>query len=310
MVWSAVRARRASSTDVQAMRRRVRRAHPRRARRAGRSSSAPAGCATSSSPSSCCSWCTAAPTRRCAAPTTLSALAHLTQRRVRRTRRRRRPRRGLPVPAHARAPDAAARSCAAPTSLPEDDGVAAPAGPLDGAACASPSRSSTGEWRRHSREVRRLHEKLFYRPLLAAVARLPRRRGAAVPGGRRAAARRARLRRPGAALRHLEALTSGVSRSREHPAHAAAGDARLVRRRARTRTPGCSASGRSPRRSARRTGTSRRCATRGRSPSGWPRCWPPAATPPTCCSARPRGCGCSPPTRRCGRWAARPCRRR
>ena len=26
------------------------------------------------------------------------------------------------------------------------------------------------EWRRHSREVRRLHEKLFYRPLLGAVA--------------------------------------------------------------------------------------------------------------------------------------------
>ena len=28
------------------------------------------------------------------------------------------------------------------------------------------------EWRQHQREVRRLHEKLFYRPLLNAVARL------------------------------------------------------------------------------------------------------------------------------------------
>jgi len=28
------------------------------------------------------------------------------------------------------------------------------------------------EWRRHAREVRRLHEKLFYRPLLSSVARL------------------------------------------------------------------------------------------------------------------------------------------
>ena len=31
----------------------------------------------------------------------------------------------------------------------------------------------TDRWRRHAREARRLHEKLFYRPLLQAVARLP-----------------------------------------------------------------------------------------------------------------------------------------
>ena len=29
------------------------------------------------------------------------------------------------------------------------------------------------DWQHHRREVRRLHEKLFYRPLLGAVARLP-----------------------------------------------------------------------------------------------------------------------------------------
>ena len=29
------------------------------------------------------------------------------------------------------------------------------------------------EWALHAREVRRLHEKLFYRPLLEAVARVP-----------------------------------------------------------------------------------------------------------------------------------------
>jgi glutamate-ammonia-ligase adenylyltransferase len=29
------------------------------------------------------------------------------------------------------------------------------------------------QWRQHAREARRLHEKLFYRPLLDAVARLP-----------------------------------------------------------------------------------------------------------------------------------------
>ncbi|PLW73629.1 bifunctional glutamine-synthetase adenylyltransferase/deadenyltransferase, partial [Streptomyces sp. DJ] len=68
------------------------------------------------------------------------------------------------------------------------------------------------EWRRHAVEVRRLHEKLFYRPLLDAVAQLG-------PGETRLTsdAARARLEAlgyadPGAALRHLEALASGVSR--------------------------------------------------------------------------------------------------
>jgi glutamate-ammonia-ligase adenylyltransferase len=70
----------------------------------------------------------------------------------------------------------------------------------------------TQEWRRHSREVRRLHEKLFYRPLLQAVARL-----GAADTRLTADAARARLealgyRDPVGALRHLEALTSGVSR--------------------------------------------------------------------------------------------------
>jgi glutamate-ammonia-ligase adenylyltransferase len=67
-------------------------------------------------------------------------------------------------------------------------------------------------WRRHAREVRRLHEKLFYRPLLAAVARLP---GDEVRLS--SAAARERLSAlgyhdPGAALGHLKALTTGVSR--------------------------------------------------------------------------------------------------
>ncbi|WP_121258467.1 bifunctional [glutamine synthetase] adenylyltransferase/[glutamine synthetase]-adenylyl-L-tyrosine phosphorylase [Nocardioides ferulae] len=67
-------------------------------------------------------------------------------------------------------------------------------------------------WHHHRREVRRLHEKLFYRPLLQAVAKLP---GAEVrlspeaAGDRLAALGYAD---PRAALRHLEALTSGVSR--------------------------------------------------------------------------------------------------
>ncbi|MEU4260952.1 bifunctional [glutamine synthetase] adenylyltransferase/[glutamine synthetase]-adenylyl-L-tyrosine phosphorylase [Streptomyces argenteolus] len=67
-------------------------------------------------------------------------------------------------------------------------------------------------WRRHASVVRRLHEKLFYRPLLDAVAQL-------APGERRLSAEAAVVRLealgyadPAAALRHLEALSSGVSR--------------------------------------------------------------------------------------------------
>jgi [glutamine synthetase] adenylyltransferase / [glutamine synthetase]-adenylyl-L-tyrosine phosphorylase len=69
------------------------------------------------------------------------------------------------------------------------------------------------EWRRHGREVRRLHEKLFYRPLLAAVAQLPTDEARLSPES--ATLRLAALgyEDPVAALRHLEALTSGVSRS-------------------------------------------------------------------------------------------------
>ena len=67
-------------------------------------------------------------------------------------------------------------------------------------------------WRRHAREVRRLHEKLFYRPLLQAVARLD-------AGEARLSVQAAEQRLealgyadPQSALRHLQALTSGVSR--------------------------------------------------------------------------------------------------
>ncbi|MFJ3877956.1 bifunctional [glutamine synthetase] adenylyltransferase/[glutamine synthetase]-adenylyl-L-tyrosine phosphorylase [Streptomyces sp. NPDC090077] len=67
-------------------------------------------------------------------------------------------------------------------------------------------------WRRHASVVRRLHEKLFYRPLLDAVAQLS-------PGETRLSPRAAGQRLealgyadPASALRHLEALASGVSR--------------------------------------------------------------------------------------------------
>ncbi|MEV4943828.1 bifunctional [glutamine synthetase] adenylyltransferase/[glutamine synthetase]-adenylyl-L-tyrosine phosphorylase [Streptomyces zaomyceticus] len=68
------------------------------------------------------------------------------------------------------------------------------------------------EWKRHAAVVRRLHEKLFYRPLLDAFAQL-------APGEIRLSPKAAGQRLealgyedPAAALRHLEALASGVSR--------------------------------------------------------------------------------------------------
>ncbi|MGW4043999.1 bifunctional [glutamine synthetase] adenylyltransferase/[glutamine synthetase]-adenylyl-L-tyrosine phosphorylase [Streptomyces sp. NPDC004721] len=77
---------------------------------------------------------------------------------------------------------------------------------------SDPITELTREWKRHTSVVRRLHEKLFYRPLLDAVAQL-------APGEARLSPEAARERLvalgyadPAAALRHLEALASGVTR--------------------------------------------------------------------------------------------------
>ncbi|MFF9062856.1 bifunctional [glutamine synthetase] adenylyltransferase/[glutamine synthetase]-adenylyl-L-tyrosine phosphorylase [Streptomyces sp. NPDC014882] len=77
---------------------------------------------------------------------------------------------------------------------------------------ADPVAELNREWKRHAAVVRRLHEKLFYRPLLDAVAQL-------APGEARLSTAAARERLvalgyadPAAALRHLEALASGVTR--------------------------------------------------------------------------------------------------
>jgi glutamate-ammonia-ligase adenylyltransferase len=77
---------------------------------------------------------------------------------------------------------------------------------------ADPVREFTTEWRRHAREVRRLHEKLFYRPLLQAVARLPDDEARLTREAARTRLEALGYGDPAGALRHLEALTSGVSR--------------------------------------------------------------------------------------------------
>ena len=77
---------------------------------------------------------------------------------------------------------------------------------------ADPADQLMTRWRQHAAAVRQLHEKLFYRPLLDAVARLP---GDVIRLTSQSAA--ARLEAlgyadPAGALRHIRALTTGVSR--------------------------------------------------------------------------------------------------
>ncbi|QFG27521.1 bifunctional [glutamine synthetase] adenylyltransferase/[glutamine synthetase]-adenylyl-L-tyrosine phosphorylase [Actinomadura sp. WMMB 499] len=75
-----------------------------------------------------------------------------------------------------------------------------------------PVAEFTALWRRHAREVRRLHEKLFYAPLLRAVARLPEEEARLTPEAARARLEALGFDDPAGALRHIEALTAGVSR--------------------------------------------------------------------------------------------------
>ena len=75
-----------------------------------------------------------------------------------------------------------------------------------------PVAELTDEWRRHAREVRRIHEKLFYRPLLQAVARLDAGDARLTPEAARERLVALGYTDPQGALRHLESLTSGVSR--------------------------------------------------------------------------------------------------
>jgi glutamate-ammonia-ligase adenylyltransferase len=64
----------------------------------------------------------------------------------------------------------------------------------------------------YAREVRRIQQKLFYRPLLAAVARLSTSDSRLSPIAAQARLEALGFADPAGALRHLEALTSGVSR--------------------------------------------------------------------------------------------------
>lgn len=67
-------------------------------------------------------------------------------------------------------------------------------------------------WRQTRRDVRRLHEELFYRPLLPATARLSTEEAVLAPEAARARLSAIGYRDPAGAVRHLAALTDGVTR--------------------------------------------------------------------------------------------------
>jgi glutamate-ammonia-ligase adenylyltransferase len=75
-----------------------------------------------------------------------------------------------------------------------------------------PAEELLARWREYASQVQRLHEKLFYRPLLDAVASLPGEVARLTPQAAEARLKALGYADPAGALRHIGALTAGVSR--------------------------------------------------------------------------------------------------
>jgi len=95
--------------------------------------------------------------------------------------------------------------------VPDDDEVLRRLGRSVGHR-TEPVEQVRAQWQECGREVRRLHEKLFYRPLLEAVAALPASDLRLSEGSARDRLTALGYQDPRSALAHLEALTSGLSR--------------------------------------------------------------------------------------------------
>lgn len=78
---------------------------------------------------------------------------------------------------------------------------------------SQPAEAITARWQNQAREVSRIHQALFYRPLLAAVARLSTHEARLTPEAARDRLAALGYRDPVGAMRHLEALTAGTSRT-------------------------------------------------------------------------------------------------
>jgi glutamate-ammonia-ligase adenylyltransferase len=81
-----------------------------------------------------------------------------------------------------------------------------------GSARGDPAEELIEQWRQHASQARQLHEKLFYRPLLDAVARLSGDAARLTPAAAVQRLEALGYADPAGALRHIEALSSGVSR--------------------------------------------------------------------------------------------------
>jgi len=77
---------------------------------------------------------------------------------------------------------------------------------------SSPATAVVTQWQQQAREVRRIHERLFYRPLLIAAARLSSAEARLSPEAAKERLSALGFRDPAGAMRHLEALTGGLSR--------------------------------------------------------------------------------------------------
>ena len=77
---------------------------------------------------------------------------------------------------------------------------------------SDPASAVVAQWQQQAREVRRIHERLFYRPLLIAAARLSSSEARLTPEAARERLAALGFRDPAGAMRHLEALTGGLSR--------------------------------------------------------------------------------------------------
>jgi glutamate-ammonia-ligase adenylyltransferase len=96
-----------------------------------------------------------------------------------------------------------------PDDAPRDSrGRGAPALARSG----DPAAALAAQWRLHASQARQLHEKLFYRPLLDAVARLPGEVTRLTPAAARDRLEALGFADPAGALRHIESLTAGMSR--------------------------------------------------------------------------------------------------
>ena len=115
---------------------------------------------------------------------------------------------GAAQPGAAQSGEAAAAGLA--VEAPADDGrpraTGRAAGRLD------PAEELLARWREHASQVQRLHEKLFYRPLLDAVASLPGEAARLTPQAAEARLKALGYADPAGALRHIGTLTAGVSR--------------------------------------------------------------------------------------------------